>query len=231
VATSVVTGQSWAKAQQASDIGTIRWPSLNVMRTGKAAQAAHLCRGKKRARRKSEDFAGPRGKKKYTRLTQLVTENRYRRPPPPLRGLAAPRDPPLDGARPEPDELEEEPLELVRLCTTDGLIRTGCDLFPLETLALLPADELAPLLLPLNVCHPPAFDCGAAPAEVDPVEVVPSEGLRLIADVLPDDAEEGFTGPVEPALRTAAFDELDGLDAERAVEAGPAAERVIACLC
>jgi hypothetical protein len=131
-----------------------------------------------------------------------------------------------------------EPLELPRL-TTDGLIRTACDPFPLDTLPL-PAEDrppevpaAAPLLLPLNRCHPPAPDCEAEPVEGDPVV----DGPRLIADVLPDDVDEGFTRcqlpvapvevPVDPLLCTAA-----GVAADRAAPLLPAeAERVIACLC
>jgi hypothetical protein len=82
-------------------------------------------------------FAGPRGKKKYTRLIQLVTENRYLRPPPPPRDQLPPppppRDPPPLGAElrlgaelpccmlPDVPDAPDDP----RLCTTDGLIRTG----------------------------------------------------------------------------------------------------------
>jgi hypothetical protein len=151
----------------------------------------------------------------------------YRRPPPPLRGLAAPRDPPLvEGARLELDELEEELLELVRLCTTEGLIRTGCDLLAEG----LPAEVVCedPLLLPLNLCHPPLLACEA----VDPVA---AEAGRpgLMADVLPDDEEEGLTRcqpPVAPLLALRA-DELAGLAADERVADAGLADRVIACLC
>ena len=93
----------------------------------------------------------------------------------------------------------------------------------METLPLLlPADE--PVLLPLNLCHPPAFDCEAAPVEADPVDGDPVDGLRLMADVLPEDDEEGFTA-VEPALCAAG----DVPGEARNVPAGTAlAERVIA---
>jgi hypothetical protein len=169
----------------------------------------------KRARRKSEDFAGPRGKKKYTRLTQLALQKMvYRRPPPPPRELLAPRDPPLEGARLEPDEFEEA---LVRLCTTDGLILTACDLL----------SEDAALLLPLNLCHPPELDVEVVDPDAD-------EGLLEIADVLPDEVDEGFTrchpplpaDPVEPAVCAllAAADDL-------AVLPMFVAERDSACLC
>jgi hypothetical protein len=121
------------------------------------------------------------------------------------------------------------------------LIRTPCDLFPLETLPLpaaaLPDDT--PLLLPLNRCQPPALDCEVDPADVEPA-VEPSEprvGRRLTADVLPEDDEVGFTRchplllleelPVAPALCAA------GLAAGCVVAAlaVPLAERVIACRC
>jgi hypothetical protein len=141
--------------------------------------------------------------------------------------------------------LDEEPLELPRLCTTDGLIRTACDLFPPAMLPLLAAPPLAlvedaPLLLPLNRCQPPEVACDEPVDGAEPVD--PDDGPRLIADVLPDELEDGFTrcqppvAPVdveaeedEPTLRAA---ELVGaaLAAER-VAGVLLADRVIACLC
>jgi hypothetical protein len=206
-----------------------------------------VCVGQKKSPAKVRDFAGPRGKKKYTRLTQLaLLKLVYRRPPPPPRELPPPRDPPLDAPRPELEELgvepEDDPEDPLRLCTTDGLIRTAWDPFPLDTLPLVPAvgrlpevaPDVTPLLLPWNCCHPPALDCDVDPA-VDPDVDEP----RLIADVLPDEVEEGegltrchpplledapeaalrVAGPVAPALeRVAGLFML-------------LADRAIACLC
>jgi hypothetical protein len=84
------------------------------------------------------------------------------------------------------------------------LIRTPCDLFPLELLpaaALLPAPALpedTPALLPLNRCQLPALDCDVVdPPAVDPddtaVEPVDAAGRRLTADVFPEDDEVGLT--------------------------------------
>ena len=121
------------------------------------------------------------------------------------------------------------------------MIRTACDPLPLDTLPLVPAEgraadvpEGAPLLLPLNCRQAPAPDC-----EVDPVEVDPEDGARLIAEVLPDDVDEGFTrchppvAPVEVPLRTAALlvPVLEPVAALDRVAPVLAAERVIACLC
>jgi hypothetical protein len=150
----------------------------------------------------------------------------YRRPPPPRE--LAPRDPPL---------------ELPRLCTTDGLIRTACDLFPLAA-ELLPAD--APLLLPLKRCHPaleveeapdPDVDAGDTPRL--PADVLPAE---VLPEVLPDDVLPGVTR-CHPPLLPAEVLPAEVLPAEvlRAAEfIAPEraaallmllAERAIACLC
>ena len=116
----------------------------------------------------------------------------------------------MEGPRPELGGLEDDdPLELLpRLCTTDGLIRTGCDLFPVEML---------PLLLPLNRCHPPAFDGEDDPVSVD-LDDDADDGLRLIADVLPDDVDDGATRSALGVARAAALP-------------GPLDARVIACRC
>jgi hypothetical protein len=125
-----------------------------------------VLKDEKRARRKSLTSPGPRGKKKYTRLTQLVTENRYRRPPPPWelppRELPLPPVLPRLGAGLECGALDEdEPVELPRLCTTDGLIRTAGERLPEEMLPFVPP-EAAPLLLPLKRCQLPDVDGGPA---------------------------------------------------------------------
>jgi hypothetical protein len=132
------------------------------------------------------------------RVTKLFKENSYRRPPP--RELPLLRDPllaaPLDAPRLElEDEPEGEPLdELPRLCTTDGLIRTPCDLFPVATVPAVELLEDAPALLPLNRCQPPALDGDVDDAAVDTaVEPVDAAGRRLTADVLPEDDEVGLT--------------------------------------
>jgi hypothetical protein len=139
-------------------------------------------------------------------------------PPPPPREELPPRDPLLDAPRPELDEPCDELLELPRLCTTDGLIRTACDPFP-------PVLEDTPLLLPLNVRQLLLDDAGVVDAGVV------DAGLRLMADVLPEEVEEGGTRCPEPAVRAAGLVEpVD--DVGRAAEL-PAllAERAIACLC
>ena len=97
-----------------------------------------------------------------------------------------------------------------RLCTTDGLIRTGCDP-PLEMLEVPPEDRPAvwlvdgatPLLLPLNRCQPPAVDCGAA-------------GVEGLGDT---PTEPGPRAPILGVLPICAGMRVTG------------AERVIACRC
>jgi len=131
----------------------------------------------------------PRGKKKYTRLIQLVTENRYRRPPPPLRELLLPLLLLLPrGAEP-------------RLCTTDGLIRTDDDLpAPDDRLPLALVLPLDPVLFPSNFCQP----AGA---------VVPRLGVEtLLVDVA------GFTCCQPPVLVVLTECVVAGaLEAERAI--------------
>jgi hypothetical protein len=64
-------------------------------------------------------------------------------------------------------------VELPRLCTTDGLIRTAGEWLPEDMLPFVPP-EAAPLLLPLKRCQLPDVDgAPALPVEADGAEGVP----------------------------------------------------------
>jgi hypothetical protein len=85
---------------------------------------------------------------------------------------------------------DEEDDEDVRLCTTEGLMRTGCD--PPEERDALAFAAGTPLLLPLKRCQPP--DCAAEPAAGAAARLTPlagADGLLWGKPALgPPDAED-----------------------------------------
>ena len=99
---------------------------------------------------------------------------------------------------------EDEEGEDVRLCTTDGLMRTGCD---------PPAGT--PLLLPLKRCQPP--DCAVAAA---------GEALRLTLPAVDDGAEAIERG--NPALGPAEVEPLLLKPRDAALAGAAVAERFTA---
>lgn len=184
--------------------------------------ASHGKVNKKRARRKYLTSPGSTRKEEiHPTDTACTTKNRYRRPPPPCDPPPPPRDPPPLGAEPRLGAellrgalLEEE----VRLCTTDGLMRTA---LPVDRAAFaLPAGT--PLLLPLNRCQPPVLPEGACAA--DPVAAAARLTLgavlpvEVVAGVLRGKPALGPPDPEGPLLLNVCVPApLEGLAVERVI--------------